>query len=204
MTRRCFRLFTSLVGIGFSIAGISSEARAAAAAATVCPPIGFVNNLNLAANPTFESVGPNGSPTSWQSGDPTPPPAAAASWFMHTSNGAATVASELVPTTAPGASGFRMLHFLAGGNEGGIYQILQSPPAKVMMSAWVFVRRGQVAMQSNAGTTGPAAWSTKLGQWEQLRTCTDGTVPIDWLLLWNEDARGGDFYVDGVEVREIP
>jgi hypothetical protein len=204
MTRRFLGLSAGLLALGLAIAGNPGDARAAAAAATICPPIGFVNDVNLAANPSFESVGPNGTPTTWNNGDPAPPPSAAANWFMHSSNAGATVTSELMPTYAPGANGFRMLHFRAGGNEGGVYQVLQSPPAKVMFSAWVFVRLGQVVIQSNGGTTGPAAWTTKRGQWEQLRTCTDGTVPVDSLVIYNEDPRGGDFFVDGVELREIP
>jgi hypothetical protein len=72
-----------------------------------------------------------------------------------------------------------------------------------MPTAWVKVLRGHVVMQTNAGVIGPNAWTTKIGEWEQLRICTNGTVPIDMFLVWNEDPAGGDFYVDRVDVRVI-
>lgn len=75
---------------------------AAAAAATLCPPASFVNNLNLAKNPSFEIIGPKGSPVSSPKGNPNPGPSAAQDWVMHTSNTFAKVTSELLPTTVPG------------------------------------------------------------------------------------------------------
>ena len=177
----------------------------ALAAATACPPFNFFNNINLARNPSFELVGPNGSPTTWLPGYPIPPPSAARFWLMHTNNPpGAPVRSQLVPTTAPGASGSRMLRFRAGGNEGGILQQMPSAPAKLMFSAWVFVRRGQVALQPNSGTQGPVAWSTKHNEWEQLRVCTDGSVPTGFFAIYNQNPAGGEFFVDRVEIRETP
>src|SRR5262249_1999218 len=172
--------------------------------ANQCPPFSFVNNKNLVKNPSFENVGPNGSPTTWHNGDPVPPPSAAAHWTMHSSNSGATVRSELVPTNVPGNGGAKMLHFVAGGNEGGVFQQVPDAPAKLMFSAWVFVKSGHVAMQPNAGTTGPAAWSERTGEWEQLRVCTDGSVPTGFFAVVNEDPTGGNFFVDRVEVRQIP
>jgi len=180
---------------------------AAAAAATLCPPASFVNNLNLAKNPSFEIIGPKGSPVSSPKGNPNPGPSAAQDWVMHTSNTFAKVTSELLPTTVPGGQGgARMLHFIADGNEGGIYQLLPTTPAKqkLMFSVWVYVRRGHVAIQSSSGNQGPGAWSTKIGEWEQLRICTDGTVPTNMLVIYNQDPTGGDFSVDRVEVRQTP
>jgi hypothetical protein len=174
---------------------------AAPAAATVCPPIGFVNNINLATNPSFETCG---APRKWKIGDPVPAPSAASGWYMHSDNNGAPVMSECVTTHAPGPNGAKMLHYVAGGGEGGIYQIVASAPAKLMMSAWVFVRRGHVAMQAQGGNTGPTTWSTKLGEWEELRLCSDGTVPTGMWVIYNEDPAGGEFYVDRVEVRQTP
>jgi hypothetical protein len=195
---------TTVVTTGAFARSGGAAPRAPRAAATTCPPFSFVNNTNLAVDASFEIIGPNGSPTTWHFGDPTPIPSAAESWFMHTSNQGATVTSELVPTKVPGPGGTAMLHFIAGGNEGGIYQELASPPALLMFSAWVYVVRGHVALQAQAGNTGPAAWSTKHNQWEQLRVCTDGTVPTGYFVIENENVSGGDFYVDRVEVRETP
>jgi hypothetical protein len=160
---------------------------------------------NLAQNASFEIVGPNGSPTDWQNGDPVPPPSAAVGWFMHSSNNSAPISSQLVPSTAPGPKGLRMLKFTAGGNEGGVYQLVNLPPNKAyMFSVWVLVRRGRVAIQSNAMTGGPVAWSTKRGEWEQLRVCTNSLFSTNMLVVYNQDPKGGEFYVDRAELREIP
>lgn len=173
------------------------------AAATQCPPYSFVNNINLAKNPAFEVAGPNGPSVNWQAGGPNTPPSAANNWLMHSSNSNAPVSSDLVPTSLPGG-GSKMLHFVAGGNEGGIYQLSPSAPAKVMFSIWVLVKRGQVAVQASGGNQGPTSWSTRHGEWEQLRVCTDGTVPTGMFIIWNEDASGGEFFVDRAEIRQTP
>jgi hypothetical protein len=178
--------------------------RPAPAAATTCPPFSFVNNINLAKNPSFEVAGPNGPSTTWQAGGPDNPPSAANNWLMHSSNSRATVSSKLEPTNVPGPGSAKMLHFIAGGNEGGVYQRQDSAPAKLMFSVWVFVKSGHLAVQANGGTSGPTAWSTKHNEWEQLRVCTDGTVPTGYFAVWNEDPNGGDFFVDRVEIRETP
>jgi hypothetical protein len=73
-----------------------------------------------------------------------------------------------------------------------------------MFSVWVFVRTGQVAIQSNATTGGPVAWSTKKGQWEQLRVCTNSQFSTNTLVVYNQDPNGGTFFVDRAELREIP
>ena len=97
-----------------------------------------------------------------------------------------------------------MLHITSGSNEGGVFQRLLNAPVKMMFSVWVKVRRGHVAIQAQGGNTGPVSWSTKTGEWEQLRICTDGTVPVDMLVIYNQDPAGGDFWVDRAEARAIP
>jgi hypothetical protein len=172
-------------------------------AASACPPISFLSG-NLAENPSFESVGADGPATCWQKGNPIPPASAAAGWTMHTSNDQAPVCSALVPSTAPGPNGARMLRFVAGGNEGGVFQIVPLPEEKsYMFSVWVFVNRGQVAIQSNALSVGPVAWTTKRGEWEQLRVCTNSLTSTNSLIVYNQDPAGGEFLVDRVELREI-
>jgi hypothetical protein len=165
---------------------------------TACPPYYFVNTINYATNPSFE-VGPG-----FAAWPPGPMNSAATGWFMHTSNGGAPITTQLVPTTAPAPAGGRMIAIRAGGNEGGIYQTVATP-AKVMFSAWVFVNRGHVVIGTHAMVNqGPYAWSTKIGEWEQLRVCTDGSYPPGWFFVENEDPAGGSFYVDKVEIRAIP
>jgi hypothetical protein len=124
---------------------------------------------------------------------------------MHSSNDSAKVYSSLVQTDAPGPSGHRMLYFRAGGNEGGVYQIIQNAGSRVMFSAWVKVISGQVVLGANAMVDQtPYSWSTKHGEWEQLRVCTDGSYQNTYFFILNEAARGGVFYVDRVEVKQIP
>lgn len=181
-----------------------------AQSATVCPPASFTNTTNLAKNPSFEKTGPNGPFTIYQNPWPTSAPSAAADWLVHSSNAQGRVTTQQVSTTVPAGTDpvghpegqKQMLHIVAGGNEGGVYQVLASPPRSLMFSVWVFVNKGYVVVQSNAGTTGPAAWSEKHGEWEELRVCTDGTVPVNWLVIYNEDPKGGDFFIDRVEARQ--
>ena len=200
------QLFVCSVSVFFAVSTLvpTSTASADPGAAIQCPPYSFANNINYATNPSFETVGPGGPLVTWQNGDPTPVSSAAAGWFMHSSNSGARVLSELVTTHAPGPNGARMLRFVAAGNEGGIYQILNPAPPKVMFSAWVFVRSGRAELQVDALTQGPVAWTTKTGEWEQLRVCSDGSVQPNWFLIYNQDPRGGEFYVDRVEVRALP
>lgn len=172
-------------------------------AASSCPPQFFLSG-ELAADPSFETAGPAGPRTCWKNGDPAPAQSAADGWFMHTSNDADTVCSWLVPTTAPDPSGQKMLLFRAGGNEGGVYQYVNTSPNKsYMFSVWVFVRKGQVAIQSNDFVGGPVAWSTKQGEWEQLRVCNNSQFSANAMVVYNQDPNGGEFAVDRVEMREI-
>ena len=195
--RRTIALAASLVAM------VATGAQAQSPAASACPTQFFLSG-ELATNPSLEVVGPAGTTTCWSAGDPSPAPSAADGWFMHSSNSQAPVCSRMIPTTLPWG-GSRMIHFRAGSNEGGIYQFVNLPPDKTyMFSVWVYVRRGQVAIQSNAMTGGPVAWSTKIGQWEQLRVCTNSLFSTNMLVVYNQDANGGDFFVDLVELREIP
>jgi hypothetical protein len=162
----------------------------------------------LGSNTNFEAPSPGipaGTLTCWVPGLPTPPPSAAANWTMHTSNDADRVCSQLVPSTTPGPHGTYMLRFVAGGNEGGVFQSLTVPPSgQYMFSVWVFVLSGQVAVQSSAGVGGPVAWTTKINQWEQLRVCNNSLFPADTMVVYNQEPNGGSFYIDRVELREIP
>ena len=173
-------------------------------ASIYCPPIGFVTG-NTARNPTFETAQagvPVGTTTCWtpRSGSTD---SAAANWTMHSSNDGDKVCSTLVPSNAPYAKGTLMLKFQAGGNEGGVFQPIPNTAGRTyMFSAWVKVMKGQVALQSSAAPTGPVSWSTKRGEWEELRVCTDSSGATDTLVIYNQDPNGGVFFVDRVELRE--
>lgn len=185
----------------------ASSVHAASPAASSCPDYFFLSG-NLALNPSFETPAPGvpiGTAKCWQNGDPSPVTSAAANWQMHSSNAGATVCSSLASMSAPGPGGSYALAFRAGGNEGGVYQSHNLDPKKAyMFSVWVLVRGGHVAIQSRAMTGGPVAWTSKLGEWEQLRVCTNSLANTDMLVIYNQAPEGGIFYVDRVELREIP
>jgi hypothetical protein len=168
-------------------------------AAAQCPPLSFVTGINLAANPSFEK---GGSPQTWPPGNAQ---SAAAGWTMHSSNDSATVVSSRVATTVPGPGGLKMLAFKAGGNEGGVFQIIPNSPRKVMFSVWVKTMSGRVVIGANGMVNQtPYSWSTKIGEWEQLRVCTDGTYDTGYFFIIQNMPTGGFFYADRVEVKEIP
>lgn len=201
--------FQPLLALAAASALACSAALAQSPAASQCP--GFsISATNLARNPGFESAAPGvpaGVATCWQIGDALPANSAAAGWLMHTSNDGARVCSRLVDSSTPGPNGRRMLAFRAGSNEGGIYQDVRGlvdPARAYMFSAWVFVRSGKVGMSGTGSVAGPSAFSTKLGEWEQLRVCTNSRAVTDILSIYNQDPAGGSFFVDRIELREIP
>lgn len=178
----------------------SSPVASAQVAADVCPPFGFLNDTNHVLNPSFEKADRGGENHS-----------AAAYWFEHTDNFGSPISTQLTTTTVPHgtgpAEGIEMIHVDAGGAEGGVYQALPAEliHSKLMFSVWVNVKKGHVAMQLGSFVGGPAGWSTKHGQWEELRVCSNGNpnAPAqDAIAIYNEDPNGGHFDIDRVEVRE--
>src|SRR4051794_5228643 len=183
-------------------------------AGLICPPVKFAfPSLNRAHNPSFESAGINGSTTNCPKPCTALGESAAALWAIHTDSLKSALQTQLVPTTVPFGTdplrGTQMLHIVAGGNEGGVRQVLSLPPVnrRLMFSARIFVVRGQVQIQASDGSSGPDSLSSKTRQWEELRVCTDGSVPIDTLVIYNQNpARlgGGEFYINRAEARMIP
>ena len=181
-----------LLAAASTLALASSAAVAQSSAASQCP--GFsISATNLAVNPGFEMPASNvrtGDSTCWQNGAPLPASSAAAGWLMHTSNDGARVCSRLVDSSTPGPNGRRMLAFRAGSNEGGIYQDVRGivdPARAYMFSAWVFVRSGKVGLSGTDSIGGPSSFTTKLGEWEQLRVCTNSRAVTDILSIYNQD-----------------
>jgi hypothetical protein len=193
----------ALVALSATMLGV---AQAASPAASACPPVSFLSG-NLAVNPEFELPAAGaaaGSLVCWQAGLSLPAASAADGWLMHTDNAGTRVCSRLVNGGAPGAKGARMLAFQAGAAEGGVYQSHALDPARAyMFSVWVQARRGQVVIQSRNMSGGPVAWTTKVGEWEQLRVCTNSLANTDALVIYNQAPSGGTFLVDRVELREI-
>jgi hypothetical protein len=205
--KRLLYLFAALSFGALPVAFIQAQA------APICPPLSFPDTINLAKNPSFEVAGKYG-PFKVYLGSGLEE-SAAANWQVHSSNGHALVTTELLPTTVPvgtDPAGLvegqkRMLHVIARGSEGGVYQIPPSPPGYAMCSVWVFVKSGQVVMGVNVTNLGPVACSEKHNEWEELRVCTaddcvhDKKTPVNWVFIYNEDQKGGEFYVDRVELR---
>jgi hypothetical protein len=210
-TRRSFGAGLAAIAI---LVGPHAGALAAPSAATICPPFNFINATNIAANPSFETVGANGNPSICAAPCVAPQESAAARWTIHSDNFGAAVTTRLEPLSVldPRREPYgtdpsplrRMLHVIAGGAEGGVYQRHRVSPARIMFQVWVYVRAGHVVVQANGGNLGPAAFNTKKDQWEELRVCTDGSVPTNFLLVYNEDPAGGDFFIDRAEARETP
>ena len=202
--RSATRLLASVL---VSMSGLLVPARAQSA--TDCPPNSFPDTINLAKNPSFEKMDPHGPFTIYQRPWPLAAPSSAAEWTVHSNDAQAKVTTNLEATKVPAGTDpagnsegqTHMLHVIADGNESGVFQVLASPPSHLTFSAWVYVNTGLVVVQATAGNKGPAAYSTKRKQWEELRVCTDGTVPVDTLVIYNQDPKGGDFFVDRVEVR---
>jgi hypothetical protein len=191
-----------------ALAAVQSAQAGGSPANQACPNYVF-NSGNLAKNPSFELPQPVtlvGQSVCWSQGGAAFPTSAAADWGMHSSNTSAPVCSRLVPGSAPGPGGSTMLLFRAGSNEGGVYQNQAGldPRKSYMFSVWIYAVSGQVAIQSNSFVGGPVAWTSKLGEWEQLRVCTNGLTSTNQLVIYNQAPTGGSFYADRVELREIP
>lgn len=183
---------------------LAGAVQATSPASIYCPATEFLSG-DIAVNAGFEVANPDvvvGKASCWtpQAGSIN---SAAKNWTMHSSNSGAKVCSTLVSSTAPGGRGGLMMKFKAGSNEGGIFQPVPGAAGKTyMFSAWVKVTRGRVALQPNGGGAGPISWSSKVGEWEQLRVCTDATGITDSLVIYNQTGDGGEFFVDRVELRE--
>ena len=195
---KTFTLCLTLIAVFAMVAGGRSDS-AVETARTPLPMAALAPcsaNMNLLKNPGFEDTGPNGPSTSWPAQSSTN--AAAASWTIHSDNNSAPLKTRLEPSTKQ--PGGKMLHVIAGGNEGGVYQILPQGLNKIAASAWVYVKRGHVVMQANAGSSGPFAKSATMGKWELLQITTDGSTPVDWFVIYNQDPQGGEFFTDAAKV----
>jgi hypothetical protein len=201
------RFFTTL-SLAVIMAG--TQTNLPAQCTSVCPPMSFLSNVNFAGNPDLEAAGPcglyawiaNGGGNCILAGVPW---SAAQLWRLHGDNLARPVQSWWEPSTLPIGGMVRMLHIKAQGNESGVYQPFVMPVGanSVMFSVWVKVITGHVIIGTNAMVNvGPYAWSTKTGEWEELRVCTNGS-PVNMLFIYNANLAGGEFYVDRFEVKLI-
>lgn len=197
----------------FSLTALSIWALAAtipadlpAQSAVACPPLN-APGPNLLQNPDLETVGPCGTFTWWQMGVGSclgnVTASAAQGWTTHSSNQGALIKTTLLQSALPLGGLTKMLHVVTAGNEGGVFQQAPAGLTKIMVSAWVYVRTGHVLLLANANNTGPVSWNSKFNEWELLRVCTDGTVPINLISVVNEDVAGSDYFLDRLELRVI-
>lgn len=170
-----------------------------------CPDYVLPGGPNLLRNPDFELTGPCGLSTWWLGPNlhNCGVRSAARDWTIHSSNDDDPVWTTHLPSTLPIGGGARMIRIQAQGNESGVFQPLPGGLKKVIATVWVYVRTGRIVLGVQAMTIGPYAWSTKVNQWEQLRVCTNGAVPVDTFFVYNENPAGGDFYVDRAELKAI-
>lgn len=163
-----------------------------------CPPIicGNIAHPNLLANPSFETIGASGPSVVWSGALPFPfPESAAAGWGLHNDNFGCFVRTRLVASTRPGGGAY-MMHVAAGGSESGVVQTLPSYPNPIVASVWVYVVSGYVILQTSAGSGGPFAKSTKTGEWELLQLYNDGSFPVDYYSIYQQDLNGGEFFAE--------
>ena len=102
---------------------------------------------------------------------------AADGWQTHSSNQGALLRTVSVASTLPIGGQSKMLR--------------------------VLVRRGHVVLGTDFASVGAYSWNTKIGEWELLRVCTDGSFNVDGFFVYNEDPAGGDFFVDRAELKTI-
>ena len=76
-------------------------------------------------------------------------------------------------------------------------QIVNGAPKRANISAWVFVRRGQVYLGSGGARTPVGAVSNTIGRWQRLETLND-TCPARFIVINAATEGGADFYVDEV------
>jgi hypothetical protein len=159
---------------------------------------------NYLSNPTFNTVGPNGSPTTVTTAVPGGAGnSAAANWTLFT-NTPGTVFTELLPSSRN--DGTRMIHVRTTGARNGLVQVFQpfnSGPTKVISGAWIYVLSGRVCIGTgNGGNTGCDAYTSTLGQWQYV-SASNGVIPANEFIIYSTTT-GADFYVDEASVRFSP
>lgn len=172
------------------------EARAAAAR-------GEIVRDDLVVNGDFDAVSTRGRVSS-DRGSGAAWDAAAESWSAF-ANTPTTVTTTLMRSTR--RPGRRMLRVEVGAGDSGIFQAWGDKrgmaPARVVTDAWVFVRSGQIYVGTGRGSrTRRDAYSSSSGRWERLQA-GNGSCPATQTILFSASKRA-DFYVDSVEVYEVP
>lgn len=199
------------LSIGVLVAIVYASGNAESAAVTMCSAVSSQNpNQNSAINPNFESCSTNTQAScegKKVKGNCEPLPAPTAiGWKINSDNSGSKATSKCVSVEVSGKNDRRMLKLVSNGNKRGVFLELPNlkSDAKRMLSTWVWVRSGQVAIAQQDGNKRPVSWSTKGSGWEQLRICSNGAVPTNSIVISNQVKGGSRFEVDRIEMGNIP
>ena len=165
-----------------------------------------VYSQNLLANPGFETVGPNGSPTTVTTVVPGGAGnSSAASWTLFTNNPGTIWTEQATYMISPSGSS-RTLHVITDADRNGVVQVFApfgSGPTHAISAVWVYVRTGKVFLGTgNGGNVIVDDMSTTTGQWELLQA-PNGVSPANELIVYSAGG-GSDFYLDDAEVYATP
>ena len=98
-----------------------------------------------------------------------------------------------------------MLHVYTTGASNGVVQKmfpLNTGPAKVFASVWVFVKAGNVCIGTgNGGNAHCDMTSTTMNQWVQLKAC-NGSSPANGVIIYSVGGPA-DFNVDLARVTRV-
>ncbi len=164
----------------------------------------FVPNV-LIENGEFEEVGDNGSSVTSISTAPGGVDAeqlsAAKNWSTIAPG---TITTELIPSTE--RSGFQMIRVKVDGPGMGLFQFFETPPATIPQAfawAWIYIVSGGpvgIGMGIQGGT-GIDTMLVKTGSWELLQV-SNGTSPVNTLLIYSVGDGPTEFYVDAAGVND--
>ena len=158
---------------------------------------------NLLSNSTFNTIGSNGSSTTF-TGNGSAGNSAAANWILW-NNGFATIKTELLPSTFAG-NRRKIIHVTTTGNRSGLVQVflpVNTGSARSISAAWVFVRSGRVSIGTgNGGNTGLDTTSLTTNKWERLQA-RNGVSPANEFIIYSA-SNGADFYVASACVTPVP
>ena len=159
-------------------------------------------SANMLENPSFETIGPIGSPTSFTGiGNGGSPKYSAAQDWLVWNNTFGTTTTELLPSTLLGG-GAQMIHVTTDGDVNGLFQaFLPSPtgPNDVIGSIWIYVISGQVGFGTgDDGNTNFDKLTSGTGHWEFLQA-PNGISPANEFIIYSVHGQA-EFYAENASV----
>ncbi len=189
--------------VGVLVVIVSAPSSAESVAMVMCSAMNPQNpDRNLAINSGFGNCNTNAQASCEQKkrkGSCEPLPASSViGWKMHSDKSGSKAISKCIPIEASEKNDNQMLKVVSKGNKSGVFMELLNlkSDARRMLSTWVWVRSGQLAIALQGRNIRPASWSTKAGGWGQLRICTNEAVPTDSIVIYNQVKGGSRFEVD--------